>query len=248
MENWRTAANQCIYKCSGDFKQPLKNSVCFSDVFGRLGDNNTMDYEIYVALFDNGSASNFCTPDEVKYVLNKLKTIFPFSFKLDFTPHKYRDKNYGVIKLHINGPKIIHKIILTYTRCFFEYPCNIAAKETLNVYPEIIRRLKIGKSISWFNVYLTIESCCIERGGGHTFTCPYQPDVPIFTKNEIVERVYQHKNLSLNELFGYGKMRMSQGDYCKFPVNMKEFTDKANIEQRIQCYVNLLKTKLKWRQ
>lgn len=244
---WYTGANKCIYSCSGAIELPLEQRVCFVDAFRRLytDKKSAVDYKIYIDQFDKDSASNFCTPEEIKYTLNKLRRIVPFSFKLDFTPHTFDRQPYGVLNLHIEGDKLTHKMILTFTRCFFEYPSNVAAREAIDVYPEIIRRLRVGNSISWFNVFITIESCCVARGGGHTFTCSYQPDSPLFTTDEMINRIHDNPNISLNNFFGCGNERLRHDDY-EFPNTMEKLTNEKLIEKRIQHYVELLKTKLQW--
>ena len=246
--DWFVASNKCMYTCSGDYNRSrVIEDTCFYGVFQNIPSNanKTIDYEIWVALFDKESNSNFCTPEEIKYVLGKLKEVVPFKFKLDFTPHMFKGKPYGIIKLHITGPKIIHKVILTYTRCFFEYPSNVVAKETLNVYPEVIKRMHVGYSISWLNVFLTIESCFTQRGGGHTWTSPYQPDAPLFTKESLVKRLKENPDMSLNGIFNCGRKRLDHDGY-KTPCNEKIFHDEKAIEKRVQHYVNLLNTKLTW--
>lgn len=246
--DWRIGSFRCMYTCSGYCtRSELKEDACFSYVTGSIPPhtNKTIDYKIWVALFDKGSCSNFCTPEEIKYVLNKLREIVPFKFKLDFTPHMYQNKPYGIIELHVTGVRLAHKIILTYTRCFFEYPYNVVARETLNVYPEVIKRMRVGNSISWLNVFLTIESCFTSRGGGHTWTCPYKPDAPLFTKEGIIQRIKENPDMSLNSLFGYGNERLSHVDY-KPPRNEMQLQDEEATEKRIQQYVTLLKEKLTW--
>lgn len=246
--DWHVGSYKCMYTCSGYHnKSEVRENACFSEVMGYIPSykDETVDYKVWVALFDKGNCSNFCTPEEIKYVLNKLKDVVPFKFKLDFTPHMYQNKPYGIIELHITGPKLVHKIILTYTRCFFEYPSNVIARETLNVYPEVIKRVRVGNSISWLNVFLTIESCFTSRGGGHTWTCPYQPDAPLFTKESMAQRIKEHPEMTLNNPFGCGKERLHHGDY-KIPCNEELLQDAKATEKRIQHYVTLLKEKLTW--
>ena len=246
--DWYIGSYRCMYTCSGYYKKSkVIENACFGEVIGNIpfNESKTVDYKVWVALFDKENCSNFCTPEEIKYVLNKLKDVVPFKFKLDFTPHMYKNKPYGIIELHITGPKLVHKIILTYTRCFFEYPSNVIARETLNVYPEVIKRMRVGNSISWLNVFLTIESCFTSRGGGHTWTCPYKPDAPLFTREGIIQRIKENPIMSLNSLFGYGNKILSHDNY-KAPCNEMLLQDEEATEKRIQHYVTLLKEKLTW--
>ena len=168
-----------------------------------------------------------------------------FSFAVDFNPTKINGQDYCAIKVKIKGNKLKHKIVLTYLRNFFEYPANVVTRETLDHYHEIVKPLKVGNSISWFNVYLAIESC-YPIAGGHSFQSPYRDSCELFTKKEWIHKFKRAATSQLNTVFsGIREPFMAYRDMPR-PENFDQLQDPQHIQRRVNYYTKILATKLEW--
>ena len=107
--------------------------ICYHDIFVYLDNTYTSSrniegvYTITCKKVYNGN--NFCmlAKDQIKSVLRYMRTTFQIGTRL-----KEDDENY-YITFKINGKKIKHKFIMSFSRVFYELPYTLYASEVFRL-------------------------------------------------------------------------------------------------------------------
>lgn len=169
------AQYDCIYSAQGtgtnedgekiELSVPLGHYACFGDIYRGLRRVETSEVTYKVLLYkDNLDDKNYnlCTKAETKKILRCLQKVVPFTYK--FSEMKYRKSGYNdtlvdfiVLTVHIEGNYTQHVWATSMLRCFFEWPYNVAAKESCELQSGIkqVDGFDCSKE-NWINLYFTI--------------------------------------------------------------------------------------------
>lgn len=251
----------CIYSASGKIKDrynkvhdvdiPLGHYACFSDIYRNLrkGVYGDIDYKIYLYANDlEGKNFNLCNKLETKKILRCLKRVVPFSYffsKGIYTLGQYTDEKTDFIILNINikGNYAQHLWVTTMLRCFFEYPYNVAAKESCILQSEIKEVDGFNfENENWINLYLTIVDILgsdslhgiVHHGREHPLAKTYQE------WNKLVSSIKHIDNI-------YRQLSKGSSHIIEQRVNVNSRTIKSEKLNRASLYTSAYKDKLSWK-
>ncbi len=240
----------CIYSAKGTAGKehvsvPLRHYPCFSSIYSQIKKHSYSDITYKIYLYKNNLKQrnfNLCTRLETKKILRCLQKVVPFDYK--FTSGKCtascyeRDlTDFNVLVINIKGTYTQHLWTTTMLRCFFEYPYNVAAKESC-----ALQQKKQLVNDSWLNLYYTVVAL-LGSGAGH--------GVVTFEKQPLPKTYADWKRKIAN--LSRGKTVYSQ--ICKHQPSygIKRFyiEDQATLDQGIETraekYLAAYKDKLSWK-
>lgn len=231
---------------------PLGHYACFGRVLRSIGTTYRakITYRLYLAK-ENIDRHNYnlCTKEETKKILRCLQKVVNFSYKFSTDSYYTSEFNkaiqdYIVLIISVEGSKCQHIWLTTMLRCFYEYPYNVAAKETC----ELQSKLKVVDGIdfqkeNWINLYLTIVSQ-LGSTEGH--------GIVYFGERNPKLRTYHDWKQKLEAMnpkeWVYKQLRdRSFSDKIKsFRITSQASYDEG-IKKRAACYVAAYKDKLSWK-
>lgn len=216
------------YTDSPDKKPQIHEGVCFG---GAFSSQSARCYTIYIA---KGEAdlkryySNFCffTKKEIKNHFRQLPKDWNVKYKV--TDDTYKDIEAFKVDLDINSKnRLIHKYVLTWTRCLFEWPYNLYLLHARKL--KQLPQFKFESIINLLNVVATVHSEHF-NWNVHTFGV----NLGCLTKKEIVQSCIKHKNV--NDVFPRFNIKTPQ---CKLVNDFDEVTDKLfknNLNTYLETY------------
>lgn len=251
----------CIYSASGkvrnednevtDVNIPLGHYACFAAVYSELrrGVYGDIDYKIYLYANDlKGKNFNLCNKLETKKILRCLKRVVPFSYffsKGIYTIGQYnREKtDFIILNINIKGNFAQHLWVTTMLRCFFEYPYNVAAKESCVLQSEIKEVDGFNfENENWINLYLTIadilgSTAChgiVNHGSAHPLAKTYQEWNKLMSNIKDTDDIYKQLNKNSSH-------KIEQ------KICVRENTVKSEKLNRASLYTSAYKDKLSWK-
>lgn len=240
----------CIYSAKGkagkkQISVPLRHYACFSSIYSLIKKHQYSDITYRIYLYkDNIKRHNFnlCTRLETKKILRCLQKVVPFDYK--FTSGKYTTGNFSrdlvqfnVLVINIKGAYTQHLWVTTMLRCFFEYPYNVAAKETCE-----LQRKKQLVNDSWLNLYYTIAALLGSYSGHGVVTFTRQPLPKTYADwKKQIANMPQDKPVYLQIC-----KRQPSHKIKKFYIEDQETLD-LGVETRAEKYLAAYKEKLSWK-
>lgn len=251
----------CIYSASGkirnednevnDVNISLGHYACFADIYNELrkGVYGDIDYKIYLYANDlEGKNFNLCNKLETKKILRCLKRVVPFSYffsKGIYTTGEYSKEKTDFIILNINikGNFAQHLWVTTMLRCFFEYPYNVAAKESCVLQSEIKEVDGFNfENENWINLYLTIVDILgstylhgiVNNGYVHPLAKTYQEWNKLMSSIKDTDDIYRQLN-------------KNSSHKIKQRIRVSKDTVKSEKLNRASLYTSAYKDKLSWK-
>lgn len=251
----------CIYSASGkirnednevnDINISLGHYVCFANIYNELrkGVYGDIDYKIYLYANDlEGKNFNLCNKLETKKILRCLKRVVPFSYffsKGTYTTGEYSKEKTDFIILNINikGNFAQHLWVTTMLRCFFEYPYNVAAKESCVLQSEIKEVDGFNfENENWINLYLTIADILgstaihgiVNHGCAHPLAKTYQEWNKLMSSIKDTDDIYKQLN-------------KNSSHKIKQRIRVIKDTVKSEKLNRASLYTSAYKDKLSWK-
>ena len=111
----------------------VEYAACFAEVFRLFNykkyNNMKGVYTLRCRKEFVEESGNFCTLDinQIRRVMRFMRRYFEVKISMLDTPDNY------VFTINVEGKPIKHKVVLTFSRVFFEYPYNEIAKEVLRL-------------------------------------------------------------------------------------------------------------------
>lgn len=251
----------CIYSASGkirnednevtDVNIPLGHYACFASIYNELrkGVYGDIDYKIYLYANDlEGKNFNLCNKLETKKILRCLKRVVPFSYffsKGIYTTGEYSKEKTDFIILNINikGNFAQHLWVTTMLRCFFEYPYNVAAKESCVLQSEIKEVDGFNfENENWINLYLTIVDILgstylhgiVDNDYAHPLARTYQEWNKLMSSIKCTDDIYRQLNKNSSH-------KIEQR------ISVSKDTVKSEKLNRASLYTSAYKDKLSWK-
>lgn len=119
-----------IYGSTGSIEKETKREYCFSTIFYQGPNKLKNDYtiEIYWDKYKDEYDNNcLLTTEQLVTHINEIKKLKSFDHTLEKHENKY------VLKLHLTGPRMYHKVILSWLRYSYEWPFNVALYEAFKL-------------------------------------------------------------------------------------------------------------------
>lgn len=250
MREFKFLSYHTVYSAEGEgFKQYMRTSACFSDIFRKLGSNKNLTLEYTIKLYRGtrlsleGSRNNSCllSKAELRRHLNQMRDIIPFDYTIEDDTEDFNCKpvNLFVLKVIVReGNACQHKFLLAWIRYAYEYPFNVMLYEA--------RRLKKQKEfrfMSGFNLFNIVGQSCNLWEKLHSIA--YGSRVKLITKKELLSRL--DRNISrINHVFDCidedGEPILVQYQDGDYNVHDLEFwTDEKLFQKRIPKYLKRYK-------
>lgn len=134
-----------VYSSKGSINKPKRREYCFSTIFYQGPDVQENEYmlEIYTDRYKNRDDNNcLLTEEQLITHIEEAKKIRNFEYSLSKKDNKY------ILNFKLNGPRMYHKVILSWIRYAYEFPFNIALYETFK-----LKNTKGFKRESLFNLF-----------------------------------------------------------------------------------------------
>lgn len=152
------------YSCEGSYyHHDMKHEVCFSAVFPNRSCKQDYVIRIYQTFEKlDKNYSNFCpfTIQQIRRHINECKKVVPFKFSV---MKDGKHKNRIEVKVHIDGPGIYHRFILTWIRYLYEYPYNMFMRDAWK-----LKELSPFCNDNIFNLMNLVGASLGHCGTGHT--------------------------------------------------------------------------------
>lgn len=254
----------CIYQACGkagndsetleyDLQTNLSHHACFAGILNQIKRHKYADVNYKVYLFQKsiqGKGYNLLTKQETRKVLRCLKKTVPFNYnfsKSSYTLSQNSQKQvpFTVLNINLKGIPAQHVWLTTMLRCFFEFPYNVAAKETCRLQSDIkvLDGVDLSKQ-SWINLYFSVVSQLGSNAGHGLVSGNVQP----------VNRSYSQWENELKNLKKFYSVCNSISERgCRFSSKVDKVTInnakemKQEFPNRALKYVAAYKEKLSWK-
>lgn len=252
----------CIYEAKGKggedlehlndtFEVPLGYYGCFGNLLTKLRAYNyaQVNYRIYLYHDDFEDKNyNLCTKAETKKILRCLQKTVPFSYKFSkgvFRKNAYTTElaDFDILELTLTGHFIQHLWISSLTRCFFEYPFNVAAKEACQLQSEVkeVDGLDVSNE-NWINLFLSISAQLGSTSLHGVVDRGRHPKARTYHEwKQKLESLYGHHSLIDN----IRDHSFSRGAFSYVTIASKEEYE-AGVASRASKYIAAYKDKLSW--
>lgn len=134
-----------IYSSKGSINKPKSRAYCFSTIFyqGPNVQENEYMLEIYTDKYKNKDDNNcLLTEEQLITHIEEAKKFRNFEYSLSKKDNKY------ILNFKLNGPRMYHKVILSWIRYAYEFPFNVALYEAFK-----LKNTKGFKRESLFNLF-----------------------------------------------------------------------------------------------
>lgn len=251
----------CIYSASGKIRNEdnevnnvnisLGHYACFAAIYNELrkGVYGDIDYKIYLYANDlEGKNFNLCNKLETKKILRCLKRVVPFSYFFNkgiytIGPYSEEKTDFIILNINIKGNFAQHLWVTTMLRCFFEYPYNVAAKESCVLQSEIKEVDGFNfENENWINLYLTIADILgstylhgiVNNGYVHPLAKTYQEWNKLMSSIKDTDDIYKQLNKNSSH-------KIEQR------IRVSKDTVKSEKLNRASLYTSAYKDKLSWK-